>query len=70
MIQTSFDPEADAFSVWFAPAGVNSAGTEEVAPGVMLDFDADGRVIGIEVLGVRERMALVRPTEGVKPAAE
>jgi uncharacterized protein YuzE len=45
-------------------------GTEEVAPGVMLDFDADGRVIGIEVLGVRDRMQAVRQTEGVRPAAE
>ncbi len=70
MIQTSYDPEADAFSVWFAPAGVSSAATEEVAPGVLLDFDADGTVIGIEVLGVRERMALSHPAEGVKPAAE
>ncbi|HJU17834.1 MAG TPA: DUF2283 domain-containing protein [Stellaceae bacterium] len=57
MIRTSYDPEADAIFVWFGPEGVTSAGTEEVAPGVMLDFDGDGRVIGIEVLDVRERMA-------------
>jgi uncharacterized protein YuzE len=28
------------------------ARTEEVAPGSMLDFDKDGRVIGIEMLSV------------------
>lgn len=70
MIQTSYDPEADAFSVWFAPPGVTSAGTEEVAPGVMLDFDDAGMVIGIEVLGVRDRMVAPVPAASDKPAAE
>ena len=56
MIRTSYDPEADAMFIWFGPEGVKSAETEEVAPGIMLDFDTDGRVIGVEVLGVSERM--------------
>ena len=56
MMRTSYDPEADALFVWFGPEGTECAGTQEVAPGVMLDFDADGRVIGIEVLDVSERM--------------
>jgi uncharacterized protein YuzE len=56
MIRTSYDPEADAMFVWFGPEGVKSAGTEEVSPGVMLDFDSDGRVIGVEILDVSERM--------------
>ena len=42
--------------VWFGPEGVKSAGTEEVSPGILLDFDTEGRVIGIEVLDVSERM--------------
>lgn len=56
MIRTSYDPEADAMFVWFGPEGIKSAATEEVSPGIMLDFDSEGRVIGIEVLDVRERM--------------
>ena len=59
MIRTSYDPEADAMFVWFGPEDTKSAGTQQVAPGVMLDFDSEGRVIGIEVLEVSERM--VRP---------
>jgi uncharacterized protein YuzE len=55
MIRISYDPEADAMFVWFGPDGVKSAGTEEVSPGIMLDFEK-GRVIGIEVLDVSERM--------------
>ena len=56
MIRTSYDPEADAMFVWFGPEGTKSAATKQVTPGVMLDFDSDGRVIGIEVLEVSERM--------------
>lgn len=55
MIRTSYDPEADAFTVRFAPEEVIER-TQEVAPGVVLTFDADGQVIGIEVAAVRQRM--------------
>ncbi len=55
MIKTSYDPEADALFIWLAPEGAVSVDTREISPGVMLDYDADGRVIGIEVLDVRER---------------
>jgi uncharacterized protein YuzE len=58
MIRTSYDPEADAMFIWFGPEGIKSVGTKEVSPGIMLDFDSEGRVIGIEVLGVSERIAL------------
>jgi uncharacterized protein YuzE len=57
MMKTSYDPEADAFAAWFAPEGINSDRTEEVAPGVFVDFDATGNAIGIEVLSVRRRVA-------------
>jgi uncharacterized protein YuzE len=57
MISTSYDPEADAMYVRLAPKGVAIAETREVQPGVMLDLDADGRLVGIEILGVRARSA-------------
>jgi uncharacterized protein YuzE len=56
-MRTSYDPEADAMFVWFGPEGVKSVETEEVAPGVMLDFDDRGEVIGIEILYVGRRAA-------------
>ena len=31
--------------------------SEEVSPGVVLDYDAEGRLVGLEVLGVRERFS-------------
>jgi uncharacterized protein YuzE len=68
LIRTSYDPEADALFVWFAPEGTKSADTEEVAPGILLDFDASGRAIGIEVLDVRERLGVLHQSEGAEAA--
>jgi len=31
--------------------------SEEVQPGVILDFDEQGRVVGVELLNVKERAA-------------
>jgi uncharacterized protein YuzE len=42
--------------VSFGREEARSVETEEVAPGIMLDFDDEGRVTGIEVLDVSERM--------------
>lgn len=63
MIKTSYDPETDAMFIWVGPEGAKSVETREVSPGVMLDYDADGALIGIEVLDVRERTS--RPVHGV-----
>ena len=44
-------------SVRLSPKGTQIAATREVEPGVMLDLDDAGRLVGIEVLGVRARGA-------------
>ncbi len=67
MISTSYDPDADAMYVRIAPKGTKVAQTREVEPGIMLDLDAEGRVIGIEVLDVRARSA--EPRGLARPAA-
>jgi uncharacterized protein YuzE len=55
MISTTYDPDADAMYVRIAPKGTAVAETREAEPGIMFDVDANGVVIGIEVLGVRAR---------------
>lgn len=57
MSTTTYDPEADAAYVRLAPAGVRVADTREVEPGIVLDLDAEGRLVGIEVLNVTARVA-------------
>ncbi len=67
MISTSYDPDADAMYLRIAPKGTKVAQTRELEPGIMLDLDAEGRVIGIEVLDVRRRSA--EPQGEARPAA-
>jgi uncharacterized protein YuzE len=55
MIQTSYDPEADVLHLRFGPAAAAYDGATEVAPGVFVEFDANGNAIGIEVLSVKLR---------------
>ncbi len=71
MIKTSYDLEADWFAVRFATPGTVTAATREVAPGVMLDFHAEGSVTGVEVLSIRLRLAgAYHAAQGRKSAAE
>ena len=55
--KATYDPEADAIGISFAPNGANYLASQEVAAGLTLDFDAAGNVIGVETLGVRKFLA-------------
>lgn len=55
MPDTTYDPEADAVYVHLTDAAVQES--EEVAPGVVLDYDADGRVTGVEILSASKTLA-------------
>jgi len=56
MVKTRYDPESDALTVRFGPDGAYLE-SDEVAPGVILDFDPKSHVTGIEVLDVGLRAA-------------
>ena len=47
------DNEADALYIRFDDAKIVES--QEVSDGIVLDFDANGRVVGFEMLGVRRR---------------
>lgn len=49
-----YDEEADAIYLRLDD-GTPILESEEVQPGIVLDFNADGQVVGIEVLGVKAR---------------
>lgn len=55
MMRAKYDPEADALYVRFADAAIVE--TEEVRGGVMLDFDAEGRIVAIEVLDASRHLS-------------
>lgn len=43
----AYDPEVDALSIMFRRATVT---TKELGEGIAVDFDAEGNLVGIEVL--------------------
>ena len=47
------DPEADALYLRLNESKIIES--EEVAPGVVLDYDANGEVVGVEILSLSER---------------
>lgn len=52
-MKIEFDPIADALYLELTASEVEK--TEEIKPGVMIDYDADGNIIGVEVLYVSKR---------------
>lgn len=54
-MRTHYDAEADALYVRFTEASVSES--EEVRPGIVFDFDADGRIVAVEILDASEHLA-------------
>jgi len=52
-MKIEYDPKADAMYIRLIAGTV--AESDEVRPGVVFDFDAAGRVLGIEMLDVSQR---------------
>ncbi len=53
-MRLSYDPEAD--SLWIRWNTEPIEESDEVEPGVVFDFDADGDVVGIEVLNASKKI--------------
>ena len=52
-MKIEFDPIADALYIELADGEVEK--TEEIRPGMILDYDASGNVLGIEMLYISKR---------------
>ena len=55
MIKTNYDPDADVLHIAFGPEGAIYDGAQEVAPGVYVEFDTEGRPMGVEITSIRMR---------------
>jgi YD repeat-containing protein len=53
-MKIEYDPKPDAMYIRLLAGEV--AGSDEVREGVVLDYDAEGRVVGIEMLDVSRRV--------------
>lgn len=52
-MKITYDAEADALSIVFAETTVT---VQELADGIAAEFDAAGRLVGLEILDVRSRL--------------
>jgi len=53
-MKVTLDPEADALYMRLSDAHIHD--TEEVKPGVILDYDEQNNLVGIEILRVSKRV--------------
>jgi uncharacterized protein YuzE len=53
-MRVHFDPEADALYVRLDESAI--VDSEEVRPGVVLDFNEHDQVVGVEILSVQQRI--------------
>lgn len=53
VMRVSYDPEVDALSIVFRDTTVT---TEHLGEGIAADYDAEGRLAGIEVLDAAARL--------------
>ncbi|MEJ5338690.1 MAG: DUF2283 domain-containing protein [Aquificaceae bacterium] len=57
-MRITYDPVADAVYVYLREVEtVRVARTEEIAEGILVDYDHEGNPVGIEILWLKERKA-------------
>jgi uncharacterized protein YuzE len=53
-MKVTYDPEVDVLRILFSGAAIEES--DEDKPGVILDYDKDGNVVGMEILDASKRM--------------
>ena len=61
-MKVSYDPRTDTLSVILRD-GVHVAESDEDKPGVILDYDADGNLVSLEILDASHRVTDARKVE-------
>mgnify|MGYP001593025515 CR=1 FL=1 len=60
-MKVTYDPEVDVLRILLSDASIEES--DEEKPGVILDYDKDGNVVGLEILEASKRMANPRSVE-------
>jgi uncharacterized protein YuzE len=68
MMRLHYYPETD--SLYVELSGRSSVDSREVAPGVVLDFDAEGRLVGIDIDHASRIVELSRLETNALPVSE
>jgi len=60
-MKMTYDPEVDVLRILFRNAPIEES--DEDKPGIILDYDKDGNVVGLEVLNASQRIENPRGVE-------
>jgi len=60
-VKINYDPDVDVLRIIFSNAPVEES--DEEKPGIILDFDKNGNVVGMEILNASQRMENPRTVE-------
>ena len=60
-MKITYDPEVDVLRIIFSNAPIEES--DEEKPGIILDFDKGGNVVGMEILDASQRMENPRVVE-------
>ena len=60
-MKVTYDPEVDVVRILFNSTPIEES--DETRPGVVLDYDKDGNVVGMEILNASKRMENPRMVE-------
>jgi uncharacterized protein YuzE len=53
-MKVTYDPEVDVLRILFSSAPIEES--DEDKPGIILDYDKDGHVVGMEILHASQRV--------------
>lgn len=60
-MKVTYDPEVDVLRIIFSSSPIEES--DEDKPGVILDYDKDGNVVGMEILDASKHMENPRSVE-------
>jgi uncharacterized protein YuzE len=60
-VKVTYDPEVDILRILLSDAPIEES--DEDKPGVILDYDKDGNVVGLEILEASKRMTNPRSVD-------
>ena len=60
-MKVTYDPETDILRIIFSSTRIEES--DEDKPGVILDYDKDGNIVGLEVLDASKRVENPRSVE-------
>jgi uncharacterized protein YuzE len=60
-VQVTYDPEVDVLRILFNDTPIEES--DEDKPGIILDYDQDGNVVGMEILDASKRVGNPRAVE-------